>query len=83
MLLLVGKVLFGVSNFHERSTDNVASTTSVIPFDQEELKQILDLIDALKGKIICVKPTLGTLTAGSDGTEELFPHANCVVGKGT
>jgi len=50
---------FCVSNFHERSADNVLSTTSVIPFDQEELTQILDLIDALKGWIICINSTLG------------------------
>ena len=48
-------VLFIISNTHAPGEDCVPSTTSVIPFDQEELAKIFDLTDRLKGLAICIK----------------------------
>jgi len=42
-------MFFAVSNSHESGVESIASTSSVIPFDQEELSKMLDLTDRLKG----------------------------------
>jgi len=52
-------VLFIIGNAHALSEDCVPSTTSVIPFDQEELAKIFDLTDRLKGGVIYTKPIAG------------------------
>jgi len=42
-------MFFVVSNSYESGIESIASTSSVIPFDQEELSKMLDLTDRLKG----------------------------------
>lgn len=41
---------FSVSNSHKAGADSITSTTSIIPFDQEELAKMLDLTDRIKGQ---------------------------------
>jgi hypothetical protein len=43
------RACFVVSSSHNAGADNITSTTSVVPFDQEELAKMLDLTDRLKG----------------------------------
>ncbi|KAG1732901.1 uncharacterized protein EDB91DRAFT_661144 [Suillus paluster] len=47
--------------------DSITSTTSVIPFDQEELAKMLELTDRLK--------------AQSGAINESFPHGKCIVAR--
>ncbi|KAG1813592.1 uncharacterized protein BJ212DRAFT_1482495 [Suillus subaureus] len=43
------RACFAVSNSHGSGADSITSTTSLIPFEQEELAKTLDLMDRLKG----------------------------------